>query len=81
MYNPGRFPDNVKLEQFITEIRKPIRRNPLITRTLYYTNNMESYATGLKRIYNVCNKTGVKVEFIGDEYGFTERFYRHRAGC
>ena len=50
IYSPGRFPEGVKPEQFITEIRKPIRRNPLIARTLYYSRDMESFATGLKRI-------------------------------
>ncbi|MBQ6504558.1 MAG: winged helix-turn-helix transcriptional regulator [Flexilinea sp.] len=62
---------------FIKESRKPIRRNPLITRTLYYSKDMESFATGLKRIQNFCNDAGVKVEFYGDRYGFTVRFYRH----
>ncbi|MCR5100554.1 MAG: hypothetical protein K6B41_04265 [Butyrivibrio sp.] len=64
-------------EQFINEIRKPIRRNPLITRTLYYSKDMESFATGLKRISEACGKARVNVEFYGDEYGFTVRFYRH----
>ena len=37
IYSPGKFPEGVEPEQFIHEIRKPIRRNPLITRTLYYS--------------------------------------------
>ena len=77
IYSPGKFPDGVTPEQFITEIRKPIRRNPLITRTLYYSKDMESFATGLKRIHEACSAAGVKVEFYGDAYGFTVRFYRH----
>ena len=77
IYSPGRFPEHVTPEQFITEIRKPIRRNPLITRTLYYSKDMESFATGLKRIQDSCDTAGCKVEFYGDEYGFTVRFYRH----
>ena len=62
---------------FINEIRKPIRRNPLITRTLYYSKDMESFATGLKRIQDACDVVGCKVEYYGDDYGFTVRFYRH----
>ena len=77
IYSPGNFPDHVSPEQFISEERKPIRRNPLITRTLYYSKDMESFATGLKRIYDACTETGVKVDFLRDEYGFTVRFYRH----
>ena len=38
---------------------------------------MESFATGLKRIQKACDKIGCKVEYFGDEYGFTVRFYRH----
>ena len=74
---PGKFPDGVTPEMFIREIRKPIRRNPLITRTLYYSKDMESFATGLKRIQDACDELGCKVEYYGDNYGFTVRFYRH----
>ena len=77
IYSPGNFPDHVTPEQFIKEERKPIRRNPLITRTLYYSKDMESFATGLKRIYDACTEAGVKVEFLRDDYGFTVRFHRH----
>ncbi|MCD7764271.1 MAG: putative DNA binding domain-containing protein [Lachnospiraceae bacterium] len=77
IYSPGKFPDGVTPEMFIREIRKPIRRNPLITRTLYYSKDMESFATGLKRIQDACDEAGCKVEYYGDEYGFTVRFYRH----
>ena len=77
IYSPGKFPEGVAPEQFIYEIRKPIRRNPLITRTLYYSKDMESFATGLKRIYDACKTAECKVAFYGDDYGFTVRFYRH----
>ena len=77
IYSPGKFPDGMTPEMFIREIRKPIRRNPLITRTLYYSKDMESFATGLKRIQDACDAVGCKVEYYGDEYGFTVRFHRH----
>lgn len=77
IYSPGKFPDGLTPETFIKEIRKPIRRNPLITRTLYYSKDMESFATGLKRIQNACDEVGCKVAYYGDNYGFTVRFYRH----
>ena len=75
--SPGKFPDGIKPEQFIHESRRPVRRNPLITRTLYYSKDMESFATGLKRIQNSCDEAGCKVTFYGDSYSFTVRFYRH----
>ena len=77
IYSPGTFPKDVNPEQFLEGNQKPIRRNPLITRTLYYSKDMESFATGLKRIHDDCCAAGVKVEFLQDSYGFTVRFYRH----
>lgn len=38
---------------------------------------MESFATGLKRIQDACDKVGCKVEYRGDDYGFTVGFHRH----
>ena len=37
---------------------------------------MESFATGLKRIYTACNKAGCRVEFEQQAYGFAVVFYR-----
>ncbi|MCD7746443.1 MAG: winged helix-turn-helix domain-containing protein [Lachnospiraceae bacterium] len=31
----------------------------------------------MKRIQDACDEAGCKVEYYGDEYGFTVRFYRH----
>ncbi len=77
IYSHGRFPEQFKPQQFIEGDLKPVRRNPLITRTLYYSRDMETFATGLKRIHNECEDAGVNVEFMDDSYGFTVRFYRH----
>ena len=44
----------------LADKRKPIRRNPLITRTLYYSKDMEGFATGLKRISEACGKARLK---------------------
>ena len=64
-------------EMFISKRRRPVRRNPLITQTLYYSKDMESHATGLKRIQDDCDAMGCKVEYEYDDYGFTTIFYRH----
>lgn len=77
IYSPGTFPKSVEPEMFIQKQMKPIRRNPLITTTLYYSKDMESFATGLKRINEECQKAGVKFEFNREPYGFTVRFHRH----
>lgn len=77
VYSPGLFPQHLEPEQFIQHIIKPPRRNPLITKTLYYSKDMEALATGFIRIDEECTKAGVRYEFIKDPYGFTVRFYRH----
>lgn len=38
---------------------------------------MESFATGFKRIQDACDEAGVKVEYHGNNYTFTVRFFRH----
>ncbi len=77
IYSPGKFPKGLTPQSFITEAISPIRRNPLITRTLYYSKDMESFATGLKRIQDACDKAGCEVEYKSQAYGFTVRFHRH----
>lgn len=57
--------------------QRPIRRNPLIARTLYYSKDMESFATGLKRIKDACDKAGCRVEFETPDDGFVVVFYRY----
>ncbi len=77
IYSPGKFPEGLTPEMFITEAIPPVRRNPLLTRTLYYSQDMESFATGLKRIQDACDEAGCRVEYKATEYGFTVRFHRH----
>ena len=77
IYSPGIFPQNLEPEEFIEHIIRPPRRNPLITKTLYYSKDMEALATGFMRIDEECSKAGVHYEFFKDTYGFTVRFYRH----
>ena len=76
IYNPGPFPNGVTPETFIQGNSRPVRRNPLIARTLYYSKDMESFATGLKRIFVACEEAGCKVEFEQQAYGFAVIFYR-----
>ena len=63
IYSPGEFLTNHSPESFVKENKALIRRNALITRTLYYAQDMEAFATELKRIQSLCNGAGCKVEF------------------
>ncbi len=77
IYNPGAFPANKTPESYVMGNQRPIRRNPLIARTLYYSKDMESFATGLKRIKDTCDRVGCRVEFETLDDGFVVIFYRH----
>ena len=77
IYSPGTFPERITPEEFAEGDKKAIRRNKLITQTLYYSKDMETFATGLKKIKDLCAEAGVKYEFKKEEYGFTVVFYRH----
>lgn len=77
IYSPGVFPERITPEAFAEGNKMAIRRNQLITQVLYYSKDMETFATGLKKIKTLCGEAGVRYEFKKEEYGFTVVFYRH----
>ncbi|MCD8120289.1 MAG: putative DNA binding domain-containing protein, partial [Lachnospiraceae bacterium] len=76
IYNYGTFPAHMTPEQYFDGNEQPVRRNPLIAGTLYYSKDMENFATGLKRIYDACESAGCRVEFQKKTHGFCVVFYR-----
>ncbi len=47
-----------------------------IAETMYKSEDIEKWASGLKRIYDECQTTGVRVEFETIGTGFLVTFYR-----
>lgn len=76
IYNPGTFPEGFEPQDFIDRPERPIRRNPKIARILYYSKDIESFGTGLKRIADACNTAGIRYEFKKLKSGFVVCFYR-----
>lgn len=76
IYNPGSFPEGFEPQDFIDKPERPIRRNPKIARILYYSKEIESFGTGLKRIADACADAGVKYKFEKLKSGFVVCFYR-----
>ena len=74
--NPGAFPEGYEPQDFIDKAERPIRRNPKIARMLYYSKDIESFGTGLKRIAEACDAAGVRYEFKKLKSGFVVCFYR-----
>lgn len=50
IYNPGEFPIGYKPEDFVHENIPSKVRNPLILKTLFLSEDVESYSSGLKRV-------------------------------
>jgi len=76
VHNPGTFPDGLTPEDFIEGSELSVKRNPLLAQLMYYVKDIESFGTGLKRITDVCEAAGVKVEFKLLKLGFSVIFYR-----
>ena len=76
IYNPGDFPEGYTPEDFINGEERSILRNALIAQILYFSKDIESWGSGIKRIYNICKDNGVKVEFKILKSGFVVVFYR-----
>jgi len=76
IYNPGLFPEELAPEDFIKGEGYSILRNPLIAETLYKSEDIEKWASGLKRIYEECEANQVKVEFKRVKTGFVVSFHR-----
>lgn len=76
IYNPGTFPEGLDPQDYIERAERPVRRNPQIARILYYSKDIESFGTGLKRIADACESAGVRYEFQKKKTGFVVCFYR-----
>ena len=76
IHTTGGFPKGHTPEEYLDGNKKPIRRNRRITGVLYYSKDMETFATGLKRIKDLCDEAGCKVEFRTEKDDFVVVFYR-----
>lgn len=76
IYNPGEFPEELNPEDFIKGKGHSILRNPLIAETMYLSEDIEKWASGIKRIYDECRANRVNVDFNRVKTGFVVVFYR-----
>jgi ATP-dependent DNA helicase RecG len=76
IYNPGTFPTGLTPQDYIEGAELPVHRNPLLAEILYYSKDIESFGTGLKRIVDLCQEADVKVEFKLLKMGFSVVFHR-----
>lgn len=69
VYNPGNFPYGATPEDYVYRNLRSVTINPLIANTLYISKNIESWGTGIKRVYDLCSKSNVKVSFENENLG------------
>ena len=76
IYNPGKFPKEYSIKEYLLGKGKSILRNPSIAQILYYFDYIENWGSGLKRINEYCNEQNVKVEYRIEPNGLSIIFYR-----
>lgn len=77
IYNPGEFPIGYKPEDFALENLESIVRNPLILKTLFLSDDVETYGSGFRRVYDECKVNDVKTEYVLSREGFSFIFIRN----
>lgn len=76
--SPGWFIEGQDPESHLSgENNSPLNRNPLISRTLYRSGDIEAYGTGIKRIKDECDEVGMKVEYVKVPNGTKLIFHRN----
>ena len=76
IFNPGSFPNGYEPKDFAYGGVESVLRNPLISKVLYYSNDIDSWATGFRRIFKQCEKYSVKFSYSMKNQGFEFCFYR-----
>ncbi len=59
------------------EDNSSVSRNPLISKTLYRSGDIEAYGTGIKRIKDECDAANIKVEYVEVPSGTKLVFHRN----
>ena len=77
IYNPGEFPLGYKPEDFVENNIPSMVRNPSILKTLFLSDDVESYSSGFKRVYNECKNQNVGTDYEIYRDGFTFIFKRN----
>lgn len=80
VFSPGRFPENITPDDYLTgKLHESRGRNKLLAETLYKSKDIESFATGLRRIKKACDEAGVPFEVTQSKTGVNIRFTRTEA--
>ena len=76
IYNPGSFPDGYNPEDFVNNDLSSKIRNELICKTLFKCKAVETWGTGLRNTFNLCESKNIKLGYEKEHDGFWFFFYR-----
>jgi ATP-dependent DNA helicase RecG len=76
IYNPGEFPPQFSPEDFAKKNLSSIIRNELIAKVLYLCHDIESFGSGFKRVYTLCNQDNTNCTYEKSPIGFSFIFLR-----
>ena len=74
--NPGTFANEFSPEDFAVRDLHSFLRNEMISKTLYLCKEVETFGSGLKKIYTLCKHASVTVGYNNTETDFTIEFSR-----
>ena len=74
--NPGSFANEFEPIDFYTRDIRSYLRNEVIAKSLYLCKDVETFGSGIRKIYTLCNEAGVEVSYINEETAFTLEFSR-----
>ncbi len=76
IYNPGSFPDGLIPEDFKKKNISSKIRNEIICNVLFRCGEIESWSTGLRKVFDLCEENNVKVAYEKEYDGFWFFFIR-----
>ena len=80
VFNPGWFIEGQDPEAHLSgKSRSSLTRNELIARTLYRSKDIESYASGIPRVRDLCANANIRIEYQRMADGTNFVFHRNDA--
>ena len=69
-------PKNYERRKAHTRDIRSFLRNEVIAKTLYLCKDVETFGSGIRKIYTLCHEAGVEISYINEEAAFSLEFSR-----
>ena len=74
--NPGSFANEFEPIDFVSRDIHTFLRNETIARVLYLCKGVETFGSGIRKIYSLCNTAGVEIKYENTDTDFKMEFSR-----